>query len=120
MADVLVLVNDLIFETRIRAAAADGGLAASFSKDAAGFARLLVAENPTLVIVDLNSGPNAVEAAAQARLQLPDLRVVCFASHVDRELAAAAKSVGAEVLPRSAFVQKLPEILAEVREAASD
>ena len=115
MADVLVLINDLIFETRIRAAAADAGVSASFAKDAALFAKGLAGEKPALAIIDLNSGPNAVEAAAQAAADTSKPRVVCFVSHVDRELAAAAKNAGAEVLPRSVFVQQLPRILLESR-----
>lgn len=112
MADVLVLINDLIFETRIRAAAADAGLTFACCKDGASFAHLLAAEKPRLVVIDLNSGPGAVEAAQRATSDEGKPRVVCFVSHVDRELAAAGKQAGAEVLPRSAFVQRLPEIMA--------
>lgn len=59
-----------------------------------------------LVIMDL-SRPGALDVVAQ--LACP---VVGFASHVDRELLAAAKAAGCtQVLPRSAFFSRLPEIL---------
>lgn len=63
-----------------------------------------------VVVVDL-SRAGVVEV-------LPDLaaagvRVVGFASHVDRPLLAAARAAGCgEVLARSAFFSRLPELLA--------
>jgi hypothetical protein len=59
-----------------------------------------------LVIVDL-SRPGVLEALAS--LEAP---TIGFASHVDRELMAAARLAGCgEVLARSAFFSRLPELL---------
>ena len=47
-----------------------------------------------------------------AKEQSAQAHVVAYLSHVQVELAAAAKEAGADtVLPRSAFSAKLPEIL---------
>jgi hypothetical protein len=66
----------------------------------------LAATPADLVIVDL-SRPGVLDAVAG--LTSP---VVGFASHVDRELLAAAKAAGCrQVLARSAFFSRLPEIV---------
>jgi hypothetical protein len=52
-------------------------------------------------------------AAARSDAALSDVPVVAFFSHVHAERAAAARESGASlVLPRSAFVQQLPGLLA--------
>ena len=59
-----------------------------------------------LVIVDL-SRPGVLDAVAGL-----SCAVVGFASHVDRELLAAARKAGCrQVLARSAFFGRLPEVL---------
>ena len=65
------------------------------------------------LIVDLNTtSVDPVAAVAQARAQVPSLRIVAFVSHVQAELAAAARAAGADrVLARSAFVNELPTLL---------
>jgi CheY-like chemotaxis protein len=116
---IIVLINDLIFETRIRAAAEDAGVTAVFTKDGGRLDTLLGGQPTALVIVDLNTaGGQAIEAVVNARSHPSRPRVVCFVSHVDRELAARAHAAGAEVLPRSAFIQQLPQIMAGIRAAA--
>jgi len=60
----------------------------------------------------LNARSNAIAAIQQLRKSHPELRVVAFLSHVQRELAAQAQAAGcSEVLPRSAFTQNLAAIL---------
>jgi DNA-binding NarL/FixJ family response regulator len=46
------------------------------------------------------------------RAAAPDIRIVAFLSHVQRELAEQAKNAGCdEVMPRSSFTQNLVGIL---------
>jgi CheY-like chemotaxis protein len=68
------------------------------------------------VILDLNSKklrPIDVIARMKADPELQTIRTLGFVSHVDSETIAAARAAGIdEVLARSAFADKLAEILA--------
>ena len=66
-----------------------------------------------LLIVDLNiTGADALEAIRLAKARPVPVRVVAFLSHVQVELAATAREAGAdEVMARSGFSARLPEIL---------
>jgi len=65
------------------------------------------------LIVDLNTtAVDPVAAIALAHGGSPGTRIVAFVSHVQADLAAAARQAGADrVLARSAFVNELPELL---------
>lgn len=66
------------------------------------------AHEPTLLIVDLDRCED-IEA-----FTLPGVRLIGFGPHVDSEAQADATSAGYhEVLPRSLFFRRLPEILTE-------
>jgi len=68
----------------------------------------LAATPADLVVVDL-SRPGVLEALNQEI----GVRTIGFGSHVDHELLAAAVAAGCdEVLPRSRFFARLPELLA--------
>ena len=71
-------------------------------------------DRPDLVLLDLNAdGFTPAEAIETVRVAHPRARIVAFVSHVDRELAEAARQATADdVMARSAFVKKLPELLA--------
>jgi hypothetical protein len=63
-----------------------------------------------LLIVDLNQ-PGALEAAVAWKRNASG-EVVGFVSHVDAETISRAKSAGIDrVIPRSRFVEVLPELL---------
>lgn len=60
-----------------------------------------------VVVVDL-SRPGVLDVMGQ----LGGVRTIGFGSHVDEELLAAAKAAGcSEVLPRSRFFARLPDLL---------
>ncbi|MBS1839353.1 MAG: response regulator [Acidobacteria bacterium] len=68
---------------------------------------------PKFVIVDLNARNAPLEAVAKLREQQPTLRIIGFLSHLQTDLAAKAKAAGfQQVMPRSQFTSKLPQILA--------
>jgi DNA-binding response OmpR family regulator len=76
----------------------------------------LRAEEPEVVILDLDAGGRAVldrlqEARARGAVTG---RVVGYFSHVDAELGAAAQAAGCTALPRGRFWRSLPEVLAAV------
>src|SRR2546421_11946717 len=103
---VLVLVRDLMFASKISATAQAVGVPVKLIRDP----NKLTGEEGERLIVDLNQ-PEALEAAVQWKAK-SGARVVGFVSHVDRETIDRARSLGIdEILPRSQFVQRLPELL---------
>jgi len=103
---LLVLCKDLLFSSRITAAAKQAGIPFTFVREP----QKLTDQPGARLILDLNL-PGAIEAAA-AWQQRTNGQTIGFVSHVDSETIAAAKTAGIQViLPRSQFVQKLPEIL---------
>ena len=104
--DVLVLVRDLIFATKIRGTAEALGTPVKMLRDPVTLAQ----HAGRLLIVDLNL-PGVIPAAAEWQSQ-GDRTVVGFVSHVDAETIAAARRAGVtEVLARSKFVEVLPSLL---------
>lgn len=112
---ILVLVEDLIFLSKIQETAKVLGLPVQTASVADVAAR--VRENPVRsLLIDLNhrSG-KAVELVQQLKADpaMAGLRLVGFLSHVQTDLATSARAAGCDiVLPRSAFVKQLPELLA--------
>ena len=115
---IVICCQDLIFATRIRSAAEDLDLSSRPARDQAMLQARLdqtpdgkLNEPVTGVVVDL-AMDEALERIAQARAHDPQLPIVAFGSHVERDRLAAAQKAGAdEVLPRSAFVARLPHLL---------
>jgi len=109
---VLALVRDLMFMSRITAAARGSGIDVQVVRDPEG----LAGRAGGLLLVDLNLA-GAVGAAA-AWKQAQGGRVVGFVSHVDTDTIAQARQAGLDqVLARGAFVQLLPGILSEARDS---
>jgi hypothetical protein len=104
---VLVLVRDLMFSSRISATARAGGQPVRMLRDPSDL-REAVGRR---LIVDLNQ-PGALEAAVDWK-RASSNDVVGFVSHVDADTIARARAAGIDrVLPRSRFVELLPELLA--------
>ena len=67
-----------------------------------------------LLLVDLDAA-GAIDAIERCRTMVPTPRIVAFGPHVREDLLAEAREAGAdEVLPRSAFVTRLPQLLQSV------
>ena len=111
MGRVVALMDDIFFQMKIAETAKHLGVEAKVATTGEAL-RTLLDPPPKLVVVDLNAKSNPIAAIQQLRQTHPDLRVVAFLSHVQRELAAQAQAAGCtEVLPRSAFTQNLAAIL---------
>jgi len=111
---VVAVVDDLMFLSRIREAAKGRGAAVRTARTTADLVAACRAGART-VIVDLDT-PRlpAMEAVAAVAGDpaLGDVRIVGFYSHVDQARARAAEAAGCHtVLPRSAFVRQLHDLL---------
>jgi DNA-binding response OmpR family regulator len=106
MKRVLLVGGDLSARARLEAAAERTGaeLRTCRPEDAAEAA---LREPVDLIVVDLDSGR---ESALEALRDVP-ARTVGFYSHVDTELAEAAKAAGVEAVPRGRFWRQLDELL---------
>jgi CheY-like chemotaxis protein len=113
---ILAIVDDLMFTSKIKATASQLGVALSFAKSSEGALAKMRSQRPALVIIDLNStrsAPLGTVAAMKADPELAAIPSIGFVSHVQTELIDAARQAGVdEVLARSAFTMRLPEILA--------
>lgn len=120
--NVLALVGDLIFESKIRGAARGSSAvvhAVRTSDDLLASADRLA---PPLVLVDLNVlGAGTTDSIAQLRQSAEGAKIIGFASHVDAELMDQAKAAGAdEVMPRSRFDAEIVELLQGVAPPSRD
>jgi len=115
MQNVIAVVDDLFFASKIRGTAEQIGTRVRFVRsipDALARAR---DEMPALVIADLNaSGCDALDLARAFKGDeaLAGVPLLGFFSHIQRELQQAAIAAGYDrVMPRSAFTKNLAEIL---------
>lgn len=108
--NVVAILNDLIFETKIRSTARALGIESTIVRSLAALNAELDRVRPSLLIVDLNT--TGVEAVAAGNVHTPRPHIVAFVSHVDQDLAIQAAESGADqVMPRSRFTTELPRIL---------
>jgi hypothetical protein len=104
---IAAFVDDLLFRSKIHAAASATGAAVSFVR-AAPAAPLAGAR---LAILNLDA-PRAVELISALTASHPSLRLVGFVSHVNADRIRDARAAGpVEVMARSAFVAALPSLL---------
>lgn len=112
---VLAAVGDLMFASKIRGTAQQLNVTAEFARTADSLFDAAKTEVPSLIILDLHDerlDPFALAQRLKADEQLRSVPVVAFFSHVHTELQKKAKEAGIDsVLPRSAFTQRLPQIL---------
>jgi CheY-like chemotaxis protein len=120
MADVVALVDDLFFQSKLfetaklvgvdlRACATPDALAAEISGAA-----------PRLVVVDLNARANPLEAVRRMQSLGPAIPLVAFLSHVQTDLAEIARAAGChDVMPRSKFTRDLAMILSRAKSQPS-
>jgi CheY-like chemotaxis protein len=106
-----LLSDDLIFTSRITATARDLGLEVKAAATAEQLTNLLQQQAPRCVIVDLHH-PGLALNDLIARLPTPKPFLVGYGSHVDSARLHAARQAGCDlVLPRSKFVEDLPQAL---------
>jgi PleD family two-component response regulator len=112
---ILAILDDLLFTSKIKTAAAGLGVEIAFARSAQAALDSMHHSQPALVILDLNNtrtDPLGIVSAMKEDARLADVPTVGFVSHVQTDLIEAARSAGvSEVLARSAFTARLAEIL---------
>jgi CheY-like chemotaxis protein len=111
----LLLSDDLIFTSRILGVARERGVTLRVARRAEELIDLARQAPPAAVILDL-AAPGLDVAGLMGRLRQvcdPPPRVVAYGPHVQAELLKEARAAGCDpVLPRSKFVEVLPDALA--------
>ena len=113
---VLAAVEDLLFRSKISETASTLGIEAAFPRSPKKLLETLRESPPDLLVLDLNSArfePLALLQIVKSDEATRDVSTVGFLSHVQKDLAVAAREAGCDrVVARSAFTRDLPRILA--------
>ena len=113
--NVIAVVDDLFFASKLRGTAEQVGTRVHFSRSIADAVAKARDEAPALIIADLNAGCcDALELARALKGDdsLAGVPLLGFFSHVQTELQQAATAAGYDrVIPRSAFTRNLAVIL---------
>jgi DNA-binding NarL/FixJ family response regulator len=116
MAQVVALVDDLFFQAKILGTAKQLGVGIQICSTPEALVAEAAKNGTNLVIVDLNSRAKPLEAIVRIQAAVPGIPVLAFLSHVQVELAEAARAAGCrEVMPRSQFTRDLAIILSRAR-----
>jgi len=114
--NVIAVVDDLFFASKIRGAGEQAGVGVTFVKSIADAIRKARENASDLIIADMNAQCcDAIELARSVKADdaLSAIALLGFFSHVQTELQQAAKAAGFDrVMPRSAFTKQLSDILA--------
>jgi DNA-binding NarL/FixJ family response regulator len=112
---ILIAVDDLLFSSKIRAVAKQLGVELVFGRSPEEVLERVRTHRPSLAIFDLNSDkiqPLESISTIKNTPELKSTRTIGFVSHVHTQLIQAAQTSGIdEVMARSAFAARLPEIL---------
>ena len=113
---VLAAVEDLLFRSKISETASSLGIEATFPRNPGRLLEAIQRSPPDLLILDLNSArfePLTLLKEVRSDEATRDVPTVGFLSHVQKDLAVAAREAGCDrVVARSAFTRDLPRVLA--------
>jgi chemosensory pili system protein ChpA (sensor histidine kinase/response regulator) len=112
---ILAILDDLLFTSKIKTTAKQLGVSVSIARSRDGALTEMRAHRPSLVIFDLNNprtDPLGIVADMKRDSELASIPTVGFASHVNTDVIQAARAAGVgDVLARSLFTERLPQIL---------
>ncbi len=113
---VLAAVEDLLFKSKILETAKELDVEAKFPRSPRKLLAALEESPPDLLILDLNSThfePLELLETVKSNETTREVPTVGFLSHVQKDLAVAAKEAGCgRIMARSAFTKDLPKIVA--------
>lgn len=113
---VLAAVEDLMFRSKISETASTLSVEAAFPRNPRKLLEALRESPPDLLVLDLNSArfePLSLLRTVKSDERTQNVSTVGFLSHVQKDLAVAAREAGCDrVVARSAFTKDLPRILA--------
>ena len=113
---VIAAVEDMLFASKIRAAAEHLEVSVRFARNAESVVTQARSDTPDLIIVDLQSqGVDPIDLANdRGDQQLSDIPLLGFFSHIQVELQRSAAEAGfTKVVPRSVFSRDLRQILTD-------
>lgn len=107
---VLVLIDDLMFKSQVREVGVAQSVDLIFIRKGEPIVPM---ESVRTILLDLHlRSRDPFSAISELQNNFPGARLIGFFSHVDEVTAARAREMGVEeVLPRSLFVKKLPQLL---------
>ena len=112
---LVAAVEDLLFRSKISETANTLGIEATFPRSPKKFVEQATRSKPDLLVLDLNSArfePLELLERLKSDEATRDIPVVGFLSHLQKDLALAARGSGCDrVMARSAFTKDLPKIL---------
>jgi len=112
---IIAVVDDLMFSSKISTVAKAIKVDVVFVRSAEQVFLRIKEKRPSLIIFDLNSArlkPLEIITAIKTNAELQSIRTLGYLSHVNVDLASAARKAGADkVLARSTFSEQLPNIL---------
>ncbi|HVB85731.1 MAG TPA: hypothetical protein VNK23_03580 [Candidatus Dormibacteraeota bacterium] len=116
MADVVALVDDLFFQSKMMETAKQVGVELRACSTPEALAAEISGASPRLVVIDLNAKGNPIEALRQVQSLASGIPLIAYLSHVQTDLAESARAAGCrEVMPRSKFTRDLATILARAK-----
>jgi PleD family two-component response regulator len=113
---IVCVLDDLLFSVKISTAAKSIGADVYFERTPGMAVTRIKEKRPSLAIFDLNSRLNPLRIIAELKAdpETRNIRTLGFVSHVHADVIDAARNAGIdEVLARSAFSERLGEILRE-------
>ncbi len=114
---VIAAIEDLLFRSKVSETAGQLGVEATFPRSPKKLLEQATQSPPDLLVLDLNSArfePLELLRRLKSDEATRDVPVVGFLSHVQKDLALAARESGCDrVMARSAFTKDLPKILAD-------
>jgi PleD family two-component response regulator len=112
---IVAVLDDLMFSSKIKTAASQLGVPVVFARSADAALAEMRKAAPSLVILDLNNArtnPLGIVAQMKQDATLAAIPTIGYASHVQTDVINAARQAGVtEVLARSAFTERLGDIL---------
>lgn len=114
MADVVYMISDMLFSSKLREAAKATGVSVQAARDASGWAA--AASEAKLAIVDLRM-PAALAALDALSTAHPpqSLRTIGFIDHERTDVMDQARAKGCtEVMAKGQFANALPKLLSSL------